>query len=197
MNRTALSCEEFSTPLRQFIRRRVRDDHVAADLLQEVFVRVHSKLETLTDDDRLAAWLFRVARNAISDHHRRRSHVELDGTEIPVDEAPDDAEVNQLVGACVGRFVARLPDGYREAVELAEMNDVPQQEIARRIGLSLSGTKSRVQRGRKLLQAMLLDCCRFEFDRSGNVLDYETTDGHGDCCAEAAITPACGSCDDN
>ncbi len=47
--------DEFSTALRAFIRRRVNDDHVADDLLQNVFVRIHNKLDSVTDEDRLVA----------------------------------------------------------------------------------------------------------------------------------------------
>jgi RNA polymerase sigma-70 factor, ECF subfamily len=59
-----------SSDLRRFIRRRVPDDHVADDLLQEAFVRVHRNLGTLQDADRLAAWVYRIARNVVHDHHR-------------------------------------------------------------------------------------------------------------------------------
>lgn len=196
MSTTSEIWNEFSAPLREFIRRRVRDDHVAEDLLQDVFVRVHDKLGSLSDDDRLTAWLFRIARNAIIDHHRRRSPGELDGTEFLEDQHADEGHVNQQMGECVSRLAKRLPSDYREAVEMAELNDVPQKAIAQRIGLSLSGTKSRIQRGRKMLKAMLLDCCQFEFDRSGNVIDYRANSSDQSCCSEEKMTSACSKCDE-
>ncbi len=70
-------------------------------------------------------------------------------------------------------MVRSLPDGYREAVELAEVEGLPQQEIADRLGLSLSGAKSRIQRGRVMLRDALEACCHFEFDSRGNMMDYE------------------------
>ena len=60
-----------SSDLRRFVRRRVSDDHAADDLLQETFVRVHRNLGTLHEADRLAAWVYRIARNVIHDHHRK------------------------------------------------------------------------------------------------------------------------------
>jgi RNA polymerase sigma-70 factor (ECF subfamily) len=63
--------------------------------------------------------------------------------------------------------------GYRQAVQLSEIEGLPQQEVADRLGLSLSGAKSRIQRGRLMLKDELERCCRFEFDRRGNVMDYE------------------------
>ena len=70
-------------------------------------------------------------------------------------------------------MVGQLPDGYREAVQLSEIEGLPQQEVADRLGLSLSGAKSRIQRGRAMLKEILDKCCRFEFDRRGNVLEYD------------------------
>lgn len=197
MTTTSEIWNEFSAPLRAFIRRRVRDGHVADDLLQDVFVRVHSKLDSLADNERLTAWLYRIARNVIINHHRHCRFGELDATEIVADQSPDDAEMNRQVGACVGRFIAHLPDDYREAVELDEIQDMPQQAIAERIGLSLSGTKSRIQRGRKLLKTMLLDCCQVEFDRSGNVIEFTAKGNDADHCAEGLTTPGCRDCDDD
>ncbi len=182
MSTTEQVWDEFSAALRAFIRRRVPDDHVADDLLQDVFVRIHDKLDSLANDDRLAAWLYRITRNMMTDHHRRRSHVGLDSTEISSAEDTDDKNLNEQVGEWLSNLIANLPGDYREAVTLAELNGVAQTEIAERIGLSVSGTKSRVQRGRRMLKAVLLECCHFEFDQRGNVIDYEVKTDCTQCC---------------
>ena len=70
-------------------------------------------------------------------------------------------------------MIAQLPDPYREAVELYELKGMPQQDIADKLGLSLSGAKSRVQRGREKLKSLLFSCCSFEQDRRGNIIGYE------------------------
>src|SRR5437764_10633051 len=90
-----------SSDLRRFIRRRVSDDHVADDLVQETFVRVHRSIDTLRDADHLAAWLYRIARNVIHDHHRKEAHtaVALADTD-PVDDADD--HLSQLRCRCAG-----------------------------------------------------------------------------------------------
>jgi RNA polymerase sigma-70 factor (ECF subfamily) len=74
-----------------------------------------------------------------------------------------------------------LPATYRDAVRLHEIEGLSQQAVADRLGLSLSGAKSRVQRGRERLRAELERCCSFELDRRGNVLDYERR-AAGACC---------------
>lgn len=164
-----------SADLWRFLRRRVADDHTADDLLQETFVRVHRGIGTLVETDRLAAWVYRIARNVLIDHHRRATNpaVALGDTD-PAEPADDPTCALRCRGAeWLDELVRSLPDGYREAVQLVEVEGLPQQEVADRLGLSLSGAKSRVQRGRVLLKDALERCCQFEFDARGNLLDYE------------------------
>ena len=72
------------------------------------------------------------------------------------------------------------------ARELAEIEGLPQQEVADRLGLSLSGAKSRIQRGRAMLKDALERCCRFEFDRRGNLAE----------CDPLPDRKVCRNCDD-
>jgi RNA polymerase sigma-70 factor (ECF subfamily) len=70
-------------------------------------------------------------------------------------------------------MIERLPDHYRQAVMLSEIEGLKQREVAIKQGISLSGAKSRVQRGRKMLKEMLMAGCHFEFDHRGTVIDYQ------------------------
>ena len=80
-------------------------------------------------------------------------------------------------------LVKRLPEQYSEAVALTDLGGLTQKDAATRMGLSLSGMKSRVQRGRSKLKTLLLDCCRVELDRRRGVAGYEQGEGSncGDC----------------
>jgi RNA polymerase sigma-70 factor (ECF subfamily) len=164
-----------SSDLRQFIRRRVSDDHAADDLLQETFMRVHRGLAALQETDRLAAWVYQIARNVIRDHHRKSSSPAVDLAAADPADVADDPSVRPAC-RCAGwltEMVRALPDRYREAVQLSEIEGRSQQEVAEGLGLSLSGAKSRIQRGRAMLKQMLQQCCHFEFDGRGNMLDYD------------------------
>jgi len=162
-----------SSDLRRFIRRRVSDDHVADDLLQETFVRVHRNVDRVEKADRLAAWVYRIARNVIHDHHRKAAGAVAlaDSDQHEADEDDEGCRCSDV--QWLGELIQSLPDGYREAVQLAEIEGLSQQEVGARLGLSLSGAKSRIQRGRAMLKDALDRCCRFEFDRRGNLMDYE------------------------
>lgn len=85
--------------------------------------------------------------------------------------AETDASPDEHADLCAAfhRMIRALPKPYREAIVRTEIEGVPQVELAKRLGISVSGAKSRVQRGRRALKQMLLDCCQFEFDRRGGV----------------------------
>lgn len=163
---------QFSAQLRSYIRRRVADPADAEDLLQQVFVKVHTHIGTLRDDQRIAPWLYQIARNSIVDYHRsRRQFADIPET-LPAEPQSDDDSIAQLAIG-LRHMVENVPDIYRQPLLLAEIVGLPQKEVAERLGLSLSAAKSRVQRGRRLLRTMLGQCCHLEVDRRGRRMDYE------------------------
>jgi len=161
----------FAHHLRAYVRRRLPDPVEAEDVLQEVFLKAHTHLPGLRQPDRVLPWLYRVARSAVVDHVRaRRPSVELD-EDLPAEAVPEDDPGAQIARG-LGHMVDQLPAIYREAIRLSEIEGLPQAEVARRLGLSLSGAKSRVQRGRQQLLKMLTDCCSFELDHNRRIVDF-------------------------
>jgi RNA polymerase sigma-70 factor (ECF subfamily) len=177
-----------SSDLRRFIRRRVPDDHVADDLLQETFVRIHRNIESLQEADRAAAWVYRIARNVIHDHYRKETNplVELAEADLSDDAENRDDRVRCGAADWLEELLESLAPPYREAVRLAEIEGHSQQEVADRLGLSLSGAKSRIQRGRAMLKDILELCCHFEFDRRGGMMNCEPRSNRQACrsCGE-------------
>jgi RNA polymerase sigma-70 factor (ECF subfamily) len=163
---------EFADRLGQFIRARVNDPAAADDIRQDVFVKIQRRLGSLRDFSKLESWLYHIARNAIIDHYRARRETTEIAESLPADAPGHDADVEGLKAA-FRRMIDNLPEPYREAIALTEFHGLTQQQLAERAGISLSGAKSRVQRGRAMLKADLEACCRFEFDRRGRVMDCE------------------------
>lgn len=175
--------QEYKNQLRGYIAKRVRDPDAVDDILQEVYLKAHTSLHTLKSQDRIASWLFRMTANAIVDHYRARK---------PVDELPDEwvapeSERDPVaeLAVCLRPLIASLPEAYGSALVLSELDGLPQREVALRLGISLSGAKSRVQRGREKLRERLLECCDVEL-RRGRIADYEprgerNTRCEGDC----------------
>ena len=189
---TEQAWQAMSQQLRAFFRRRVTDDQLAEDLLQETFVRVHNGLASLQEQERLAAWVQRVAHNTLRDYFRKGfvSKEVLASEGVVADDIPEEhiseENYNQEIAAGLGCVVQQLPPRYREAIELAELKGVTQSEVGTRLGLSLSGAKSRVQRGRVKLKDLLLDCCHFELDRRGNVIEYQPHHQCASCCGNSS-----------
>lgn len=165
--------------LHGFIQSRVGDAATADDILQDVFLRIHQRLDSLRDESKLQSWMYTITRNAIIDYYRtRKQGVELPEALAAPEAGPSD-EARLEMADCAQSMIAALPDNYRQAVMLSEIDGLKRKELAEREGISLSGAKSRVQRGRAMLKDKLLECCRFEFDHRGAVMDYEEKSGGG------------------
>ena len=164
---------EMAPRLRAFLRRRVRDDATADDLAQETLLKVYRSRATLRDGTRLEAWLFRVARTTLIDYYRRQKPTEEVPAALVAENSDELAAMRAAIAASTRRFLEELPEAYREPVRLAELEGLPLAKIALRMDLSLTAVKSRVRRGRQMLKAKLQACCRFEFDRLGQVIGWE------------------------
>ncbi len=179
---------EFSVQLKHFILGRISDTSMADDILQDVFLKVHTHIDTFDGSDKIRNWLYRIARNTIIDYYRTRKNSEEISAALAAPE-PDAAEhARQEIGTCLVPMIEQLPDRYRQAVRLSEIEGLTQKEVARQQGISLSGAKSRVQRGREMVRNLLTECCHFEFDHQQKMIDY---DGKGPGCV--ASCDQCGS----
>jgi len=164
------------------------------DVVQEVLLRVFRGSSSLRDNDRFASWLGATVRNAVADQLRVRQRHPLAGSKdreaVESDAAPseerDDMARKDLLGV-LRPFVGRLPAIYRDVITLSELENVPHAEIARRLSISVSGVKSRVQRGREQLHKMLTDCCEIAVDARGGVVDCVPRQAvaAGSCCASS------------
>jgi RNA polymerase sigma-70 factor (ECF subfamily) len=178
---------ELRARLLGFVGRRVGNPEEAEDVVQDVLVRMQRNIDALSSADRLDAWAFRIARNAVADHYRSRGgRRDLTGEAaskamegLGADAAEPTSDARAEMAHCIAPMVRGLPDTYRRAVELTELEGMSQAAAADRLGLSVPGAKSRVQRGRARLREMLLRCCQIETDRRGRVLAFEAREGDG------------------
>jgi RNA polymerase sigma-70 factor (ECF subfamily) len=160
--------------LRPFIAKRVAAPDVD-DVLQDVFVRMQRGLGQLREDERFAAWLFQIARSSIAEHGRARARHPLasgDAPDAPELARDDDRQASRSLSGCVAVFVAQLASPYREAVTLVELEGLTAREAAAIVGISVSGMKSRVQRGRRHLRELFDACCEIALDARGKVTEY-------------------------
>ncbi len=150
-------------PVRTWLRKRSQDDATADDLLQDVLVRAYTKRDQLKEPAAMAGWLRRIAYSVWVDAHRRtQPTVPLDVDVPVVDDVPDD--LTDAVAQMAEHFVRALPEPYRTAVILSDLEGVSQAELARRLNMSASGVRSRVQRGRAMAKDALLGCCAIAWE---------------------------------
>jgi RNA polymerase sigma-70 factor (ECF subfamily) len=173
---------EYHNKLLGFIKSRVENEAVAEDILQDVFVRIQTKIDTLKQENSLGSWLYRITRNAIIDYYRAHKSMEELPESLAAPDEPSTEKARRDIESCLEPMVQNLPDKYRRALVLSELDGLPQKAVAESQGLSLSGAKSRIQRGRVLLKEMMLECCYFEYDHRGNVVDYAVKGNSCDQC---------------
>lgn len=168
--------QDYRAALVHFVRSRVSDAGTAEDIVHDVLVKAYARRDTLRSQEKLDAWLFQMTRNAIVDHYRAKRPAE----EVPEELAAPESEgsAREELARCLTALITHLPERSRTAIELSEIQGLTQKETAERLGITLSGAKSRVQRGRAQLHDMLIECCRVERDVRGGIMDYEPSSTH-------------------
>ena len=167
--------DESRNRLKGFISKRIQNEADAEDVLQNVFCKIHQNIGQLEDADKLYAWVYQLARNAIIDHYRDSRFRAPDSEEIlnAIAVEPKEQDVEEEVLSWLKPMIEDLPDKYSEALLLTDIQGLSQKELAEKLNISFSGAKSRVQRGREKLKEVLLDCCHLEFNRSGKIVEYK------------------------
>lgn len=182
---------QFNDSLFRFISGKVATTQDAEDILQNVYIKIHTHLSNVKDEEKIQAWIFKVARNEIVDFYKKR---EKDIREHPnsllefsrnIDNPTldNDENLNLLVSSWLLEMTESLPNHYKEALLYTDFHNHTQKELAETLGISLSGAKSRVQRGRAKLKDILIECCTIELDKTGNVINY--TKNQRDCSCDS------------
>ena len=163
-----------------YVYKRVKDKHIAQDIVQEVYLKALEKQTTLRSPERLVGWLYTIAAHAIVDFYRAKSPA------LPLcdDHAQPQVRKESLeeLSACVEPLLALLPKHHALALRLYELEGLSQNAIAKELNLSLSATKSRILRGRKQLKERLLACCEIEYVR-GKVAGFTPRKDCDSTCA--------------
>lgn len=194
----SLMWAEFAGRLRAFVARRVPPGIEPDDVVQEVFLRVMRHLPSLRDAGRIEAWLFQIARNTLHDamraRQRRDSRTDALEIDVPADAGIEDVRAAEAeLAPCLTPMVGRLAEPYRQAIELTSVLGLTQAEAARRAGVSIPGMKSRVQRARAQLEAMLLRCCEVDIDRRNGVADFHRREA-ASCGTSSDASPSSSGC---
>lgn len=173
---------EYYDQLLLFINKRVSDKATAEDLLQNVFLKMLTHIDSLKDNTKIKSWLYQITRNTVIDYIRKTKKSEYIAEYVSEEqnEMPDD--VMEEVESWVYPFINNLPEKYREALILSELKGMSQKEMAIYLGISHSAAKTRVHRGRLLLKQKLTECCIFHTDKYGTIMDYKSNPNYCRSC---------------
>jgi RNA polymerase sigma-70 factor (ECF subfamily) len=153
--------------LKSYIGKQVDDQDIIEDILHEVYIKASSNIQQLNEQGNLRSWLYRITRNTIIDYYRLKKDYEELPENIFLEDADPVEENYKILANCIKPLIQELPEKYRTVLELSDLEGMSQKDIANKLGLSLSGTKSRVQRGRQKLHEIMLQCCHFELIKGG------------------------------
>jgi RNA polymerase sigma-70 factor (ECF subfamily) len=157
-------------------RRMLGNDADAEDVTQEVLLQVIRKLHTFRGDAALSTWLHRVTVNAALAHREKRANItQREGASTeeatlhtatedtrsvrlkapPAHVTPDEVVLADEQRQLIESAMNKLPESYRDVYVLADVEGLPNQEIAELLGLSLAAVKSRLHRARLQMRELL------------------------------------------
>lgn len=169
--------EEFQTKIFRYLTNMVGETE-AEDLTQDVFVKVGLGLENFRGDSHMSTWIYRIATNTAIDRLRRASARKGEANPLPPEPADEAGEndseclqadapalehriIRQEMNGCIREVINTLPESYRTAIVLSELEGLPDSEIAEILGISLQAAKIRLHRARARLRQELRKACVF------------------------------------
>ncbi|NOQ32352.1 MAG: sigma-70 family RNA polymerase sigma factor [Helicobacteraceae bacterium] len=162
--------KSFRKPLFQFISYKVSDAHRAEEILNDVFFKAASSIETLREKTKVQSWLFKIASNLIIDYYRKRkeNYVYLND-DMLLSEEVDGETIYDELNCCIETFLCKLPKQYSESLKAVYLDELTQNEYAQKKNIKLSTVKSQIKRGKESMKSFFETCCTFEKDRLNNM----------------------------
>ena len=157
----------YAEDLRYFILSKVKDAVITEDILQDTFIKVHTKLHTLKDESKLKPWLFSVARYTLLDYFKATKHT-LQVADLEIEAESSIKEHTEQ--DCLRGILKNLPKKYRDPLFLSDIKGLKQQEVAYQLKLPLATVKSQIQRARKQIAQGFMDCCGFVMNDEGHLV---------------------------
>jgi RNA polymerase sigma-70 factor (ECF subfamily) len=161
--------QKFHKALLNFIKMNISNREDAEDILQNVFLKIHTNIHRLKEKEKVVSWIYRITRNTIIDSFRTngKKRVEplphIDGkTGITYDVREESWK--EEIASLLMEMVEELPGKYRSVLKMYELDGLSHKEIALRLGISVSGSKTRVQRSREKLKELLVCGCRAQVE---------------------------------
>ncbi|GAB4519198.1 MAG: RNA polymerase sigma factor SigZ [Allomuricauda sp.] len=171
--------DDFYNYLKYFTLKRVRDETIAEDIVQEVMMKLVEAQHKNTEIENIKAWLFQVARNTIYDHFKKSAPV-VELEDVTVLKPVESSDLELSVYDYLVPMIKFLPKKYAEPLQWSDIDNLSQKDVAEKMNLGYSAAKMRVQRARTKLRELFVECCDIVYDAKGNFVN---------CTVKESCTP--------
>src|SRR6056297_440694 len=168
--------DKFNQKLLNHVKAKVCNAQDAEDILQDVFVKIFGGLESLENKAAIKPWIHRITKNTIIDFYKKDKSISVSPeTLYSLEDEKHEAEnMNDDIALCISNMIFALPTKYQTVYELHEKKDMKHKEIAEALDISVSASKVRLKRAKDMFKTKLVECCDFEVDKYGNIVDYHS-----------------------
>jgi RNA polymerase sigma-70 factor, ECF subfamily len=176
METLATNWKNVQHELKAFVYKRVKDKALTEDIVHDVFLKVQGKIHQLKETEKLFGWIYQITRNTITDHYRKNTRT-INAKDIDWEASP--ANYNDCVSNALQELIPTLPEKYRVPLEMTELQNMSQLEVAEKLRLTYTAAKARVQRARQMLKNKIDELLIVKTDGYGNVIVCKDK---GNCC---------------
>ena len=161
---------DYKKGLKYYILKKVKNEDIANELSHEVLMKVFDSCCSDTEIKNVRSWMYQIAHHTTLDYFKQQSKLVH---KTPEDSYEEENSAYSDAEEIVKPLLGLLPKKYSVPLELSDIEELKQAEVAQRMNLSLTATKSRIQRARKLLKEKIIECSDMEVDENGNLVSLE------------------------
>ena len=156
-----------------YLLKNVKDRYIAEDILHDALLKILEKRQSYRYKENYDGWAFRITKNVLIDYYRKtKVNADLENIKTNLDENKDELNTYENLIPALKEFIENLPEKYSKPLILSDIEGIRQELIAQKLGLSVSGAKSRIQRARKMLKEYFLKCSEFKYDSRNRVVEF-------------------------
>lgn len=157
---------QFKARLYSFVKNKVHDHELAEEINSQVLQKLINSCCSGNEIQNLSSWMYRIAYNTLLDELKKQNQYASITSEHENDETSKSySELTEFIEPLIGF----LPEKYAVPLIMADIEGIKQQEVAERLGLSISGAKSRIQRARELLRKEISTCFHLDQENQNSL----------------------------
>ena len=164
----------YKSGLEFYILKKVKDKDIANDLAHEVLLKIYNACCSDKEIKNVRSWMYQIAHNTTVDYFKKENKIT---NEIPELFEEDDNNMYEDAQKLVKPLIQLLPEKYAVPLQLSDIEEMKQADVSKKLNLSLTATKSRIQRARKLLKEKIIDCSNLELDSKEKLISIEIKPG--------------------